>query len=127
MTDPGIALYFSRGRQSLKVSFCEGYQRALRPYEIHRPAWEQIERTSSEIFTILQRANRTVGPAPEITAGLKRFGQILFDLLIPSQTKNKLAATSATVLTLHLEDNLVQLPWELLHDGRDFLCRRFAI
>jgi CHAT domain-containing protein len=127
MTDAAITLYFSRGRQSLKVSFCEGYQRALRPYEIHRPAWDQIERTSAEIFAILQRANRTVGPAPEITAGLKKSGQILFDLLIPSQAKDKLAATSATVLTLHLEDNLVQLPWELLYDGRDFLCSRFAI
>lgn len=127
MTDAGLTLYFSRGQRRLKVTLFEGYQRGLHTYEIHRPAWEQIEKTSGEIFAILQRANRTVGPVPEIFAGLKKSGQILFDLLMPSQAKDKLAATSATVLTLHLEDNLVHLPWELLHDGRDFLCRRFAM
>ena len=127
MTDAGLTLYFSRGQRRLKVTLFEGYQRGLHTYEIHRPAWEQIEKTSGEIFAILQRANRTVGPAPEIFAGLKKSGQILYDLLVPSQAKDKLAATTATVLTLHLDDTLVHLPWELLHDGREFLCRRFAI
>jgi len=127
MTDAGLTLYFSREQRSLKVSFFEGSQKALRPYEIHEAAWEQIEKTAGEIFAILQRANRTTGLAPEILAGLKKSGQILFDLLIPAQAKDKLAATTATVLTLHLEDTLIHLPWELLYDGREFLCRRFAM
>ena len=125
-TPYSIHFSFSREQQSLKVAFFDGHEKPLRPYEIHAVAWEQIEKNSSEIFAILRRANQTARLAPEIVDGLRKSGQILFDLLIPSQAKDKLAATTAAVLTLHLEDTLVHLPWELLHDGREFLCRRFA-
>jgi CHAT domain-containing protein len=127
MTDAALTLHFSREQQRLKVVSFNGHDKALRLYEVHEAAWEQIERTSREIFTTLQRANRTTRPAAEVFDTLRKSGQILFDLLIPSQAKDRFAATTATVLTLHLEDTLIHLPWELLHDGREFLCRRFAV
>ena len=60
MKDGVLTLDFGREQRSLKVAFFEGYEKALRPYEIHEPDWEQIEERSGEIFSILQRANRTV-------------------------------------------------------------------
>jgi CHAT domain-containing protein len=127
MSDKTLTLQLARDGLRLKVSLFEGVEKALRPYAIHEAAWEQIEKSSGEIFAILQRSNRTARPGPEILDGLRKAGHILFDLLIPPQAKDRLAATTATILTLHLEDTLVHLPWELLYDGREFLCRRFAI
>jgi len=30
-------------------------------------------------------------------------------------------------LSLHIDDHLVQVPWELLNDGQEFLCQRFSM
>jgi hypothetical protein len=75
----------------------------------------------------LRRSHRTIIPTPEIHDSLRKAGQLLFDLLIPTRAKDKFAHTDANILTLRLDDTLVQLPWELLYDGDDFLGRRFAI
>jgi CHAT domain-containing protein len=124
MNDGALVLDLTREGRRLKVGFSEDHQKTLRPYEDHEVHWEQVEKTCLEIISLLGRSNRA---APEIPNGLKKSGQLLFDLLIPAKAKEKLATTAAQTLTLRLEDSLVHIPWELLHDGREFLCRRFAI
>jgi CHAT domain-containing protein len=70
-------------------------------------------------------------PAREVTRevleSLKKSGQVLFDLLVPSKAREKLSSTEARNLILYVDDKLVHIPWELLFDGRQFLCRRFAM
>jgi CHAT domain-containing protein len=127
MKESVLTLDVSRQERRLKVSFFEEDDKALHPYEINEVAWEQVESASREILATLRRSNRRVKIDPEVHHSLKKSGQILFDLLIPAHTKEKFAHTDAKVLTLRLDDTLVQLPWELLHDGEAFLCRRFAI
>ena len=39
--------------------------------------------------------------------------------------KEALRKSTAEYLTLRIDDQLVQVPWELLHDGQQFLCQRF--
>lgn len=127
MKDEALILDCAREERRLKVSFSEGHEKAIRPYEIHEVDWPQTERSCREILTALNRSNGSAKISSEILNSLKKCGQLLFDLLIPPQAKAKLADTSATVLTLRLDDSLVHIPWELLYDGREFLCRRFAI
>lgn len=124
MNDGALILDLSREGRRLKVGFTEGHQRTLRPYEEHEVNWEQVEKTCVELIKLLGRSNRG---APEIPDGLKKSGHLLFDLLIPAKAKEQLATSAARTLTLRLEDSLVHIPWELLYDGREFLCRRFAI
>ncbi len=127
MNDRPLTLELAREGRRLKASIVEGGDKTLRPYEIHEVDWQQVENSCREVLNILRRANGSVKPSSEILVSLKKSGQLLYDLLVPPQAKEKLAATGANILTLRLEDTLVHIPWELLYNGREFLCRRFAV
>ena len=120
----------SRENGYIKVSVyerSEGGEKTLRPYEHVDVPWEQIEARRREVISLLNRANRRAKVTREILESLKKSGQVLFDLLIPSKAREKLSSTEASNLILYVDDKLVHIPWELLFDGRQFLCRRFAM
>ena len=120
----------SRENGYIKVSVyerSEGGEKTLRPYEHVDVPWEQIEARRREVISLLNRANRRAKVTREILESLKKSGQVLFDLLIPSKAREKLSSTEARNLILYVDDKLVHIPWELLFDGRQFLCRRFAM
>jgi tetratricopeptide (TPR) repeat protein len=56
---------------------------------------------------------------------LRDTGQLLYDELLTLQAKKDLKGTQAEDLVLSIDDGLVQIPWELLFDGEQFLCQRF--
>ena len=120
----------SRENGYIKVSVherSERGERTLRPYEHVEVPWEQIESSRREVISLLNRANRRAKVTREILESLKKSGQVLFDLLVPSKAREKLSSTEACHLILYVDDKLVHIPWELLFDGRQFLCRRFAM
>src|SRR5262245_13090578 len=120
----------SRENGYIKVSVyerSEGGEKTLRPYEHVDVPWEQIEARRREVINLLNRANRRAKVTREILESLKKSGQVLFDLLVPSKAREKLSSTEARNLILYVDDKLVHVPWELLFDGRQFLCRRFAM
>jgi CHAT domain-containing protein len=120
----------SRENGYIKVSVyerSEGGEKTLRPYEHVDVPWEQIEARRREVISLLNRANRRAKVTREILESLKKAGQVLFDLLVPSKVREKLSSTAARNLILYVDDKLVHIPWELLFDGRQFLCRRFAM
>jgi hypothetical protein len=128
--DGEIVLEASRENGSVKICVYERSdtgERTLRPYENVEVAWEQIDLTRREVITLLNRANRRAKVTPEILDSLKKTGQILFDLLIPPKAREKISSTEARYLILYVDDKLVHIPWELLFDGNQFLCRRFAM
>lgn len=125
-----LVLDISRDEARVKVSVYERSEmgeRTLRQYEESHGPWEQIDAGAREITKLLNRANKRARVTPEIFDNLRKTGQFLFDLLIPSKAREKLSATTATNLILYVDDKLVHIPWELLFDGRDFFCRRFAM
>ena len=130
MENGNLVLELSREDRRIKVGVYEKPERGertLRPYEDAEVSWEQVEKICQEIIGLLNRANKRARVTPEILVDLKKSGQILFDALIPPKAKEKLNSTTATSLILYLDDRLVHIPWELLFDGRNFLCRRFAM
>src|SRR5262249_30741017 len=60
-------------------------------------------------------------------ASLVEKGRALFERALPERVRTRLKETPRTALRLHLEDTLVRVPWELMHDGSDFLACRFAV
>jgi len=54
-------------------------------------------------------------------------GEALFGESLSERARQHLAATGLCYLRLHLDDELVHLPWELMHDGQGFLGLRFAV
>ena len=84
----------SRENGYIKVSVSErneGGERTLRPYEHVDVPWEQIEASRREIINLLNRANRRAKVTREILESLKKSGQVLFDLLVPSKAREKLS------------------------------------
>jgi len=58
---------------------------------------------------------------------VKSLGTKLFAEAISPRAQKKLAQTELRFCRVMLEDALVHVPWELLHDGRDFLALRMAV
>jgi CHAT domain-containing protein len=125
-----LVLDISRDDTRLKISVYEKSQqgeRTLRQYEDVKAAWDEIESARNEIINLLNRANKRAKVSPEIFENLKKTGQILFDLLLPPKAREKLNSTAASNLILYVDDKLVHIPWELLFNGHEFICRRFAM
>jgi len=125
-----LVLEASREGGQIKVCAYErgdGSERTLRPYESVDVAWQQVESGSRELITLLNRANRGAKVTSDILDGLKKTGRLLFDLLVSPKTREIIGATEARNLVLYVDDKLVHIPWELLFDGKQFLCRRFAM
>ena len=76
---------------------------------------------------LLNRADEHAKVTSEILDSLKLSGRFLFDLLLPSKTRAIIETTTVRSLMLHLDDELAHIPWELLFDGKQFLCRQFAM
>lgn len=130
MNDRDLVFEVSREGQKIRIGFyerSEAGEGTLRPYEECHAAWDQIEAACKEIVALLNRANSRARVTQDILQGLKKSGQLLFDLLITAKAREKINSTTAKNLILYLDDQLVQIPWELLYNGREFLCRKFAV
>ena len=58
---------------------------------------------------------------------LERTGKYAFGQLIPMKIQYHLENSSADHLRLDIDERLIDLPWELIHDGTEFLCLRYAV
>lgn len=83
-----------------------------------------VAERAGEILAILTRAN---AGRDGLMSELVEAGRAIYVDLLPSFLKEKLQEAHAPNLVLHLDKPLVGIPWELLHDGDDFLGRRFRL
>jgi len=112
----------------LKVSASEkdqGEEQTLRHYLDHEISETTIRQYTTELINCLNKANKRGRLTNESLNELKRYGQRLFDSLLPLTVKSLVSSSSAADLIVHMNDLLVDVPWELLFDGKDFLSLRF--
>lgn len=121
-------LEFLREEDRIRVRSHEGVtgeQKTLKHYEDLKISIGKTEDYSRKIKDLLNRANRSGKISKEILNGLKQTGQLLYDELFPARTKEMLNNTGIKTLVLGIDDGLVHIPWELVFDGKEFLCQRF--
>ena len=82
---------------------------------------------SAEVVGLLARATRDRKLAGRLRLELVRAGEALFRALVPREVAGALGEGRKVPLTLELDESLLGIPWELLHDGREHLCRRFDL
>ncbi len=99
----------------------------IRHYEEIHASIEWVVQRSQEMAELLNRANRSGRLSRELITKLRELGQRFSDELFTPRIKEKIAVSQADHFTLHVDDRLVHFPWELLHDGRQFLCQRFSM
>ncbi|MBX5483063.1 MAG: CHAT domain-containing protein [Myxococcaceae bacterium] len=69
----------------------------------------------------------SAGGGPSYVARVKELGETLFHAALSERARRHVAETGLRFLRLHLDDHLVHVPWELMHDGKEFLALRFAV
>ncbi len=99
----------------------------LSHYQDRKIDAEDLEDACREVIQILKRANRNRGGTPAILKDLQQIGKRLYDNLLPAEIKKELQNAHSDHLLIQMDDRMVQVPWELLYDGKEFLCNRFAI
>ena len=130
--EPVRELYLdvTRDKDSLKISAHEqlaGEASTVRHYEEIKAPMDRIGVRCGEIVKTLNRANRRGRVTRDILAKLKEIGQVFSDDLFTHNVKEMIKNTRSEHLIISLDDQLVQIPWELIHDGRQFLCQKFSM
>ena len=117
-------------RDVLRISVHEGARGeaiTIRNYEDIDLSMDFIDARCQELVDTLNRFNQKGRITRDAVLKMREIGQILYDRLFSPAIKEKLESTEAEFLCLNLDESLVHIPWELLNDGRNFLCRRFAM
>lgn len=120
----------SSGKTRLKISSWESLSsenRTLRHYVEKTLDMAAIDERCREIALTLNQANRKGKISGEMLVRLEELGKVLNDEILPLRIKESLRKTSAEHLVISLDESLVQVPFELLHDGAGFLSTRFAM
>ncbi len=90
----------------------------------HQP--DRVAALARELVDVLARGNRAHTLGEHNLRNLRSVGQELHGLLVPGEIAQRLQG-SERALYLQVDEQLVPVPWELLHDGDDLWCRRFDI
>lgn len=125
-----LHLEVAREGERLKISAHEqagSESSTLRHYEELQVPMDWLETCSREVAELLNRANRTGRLTRDLLGKLRETGQLFSDELFTLNVKEMIRSSTAEHLTLHLDDRLVHVPWELLHDGERFLCQKFSM
>jgi len=125
-----LHLEVQREGERLKISANEhlsGESSTVRHYEEIPVPMEKIGSRCQEVVDTLNKANRRGHVSRDIFMKFRGIGQVFSDDLFTHGVKEKIRSTKAEHLTISLDDQLVQIPWELLHDGKEFLCQRFSM
>jgi class 3 adenylate cyclase/CHAT domain-containing protein/tetratricopeptide (TPR) repeat protein len=125
-----LQIEITQEEDRLRISADEqisGEAMTLRHYEEIPVSKEKIGAQCREIVEMLNRVNRKGLLTRDVLFKLRETGQIIRDELFTLSVKEKIKKTDAKHLMLILDDQLIHIPWELLHDGQQFLCQQFSM
>ncbi len=107
----------------IKASLSNRFEsETVRSFTDLQPDWETIKKLSSEIADLISHSNRHKLASVK---SLEQCGRKLFGLLVPLEYHELFSKNSDCPLDLRIEESLDLIPWELLHDGNNFLCMQF--
>ncbi len=116
--------------KTIKVSAylrADGEERTVKNYQEIPYNETKIRDYTKGITDVLNKANRRGKIGNDLLVKLKELGMLLFNELIPAEIKERLVQTGENSMVVDIDDRLVHIPWELLYDGKGFLCQRFNL
>lgn len=120
----------AREANQIKISAYErvsGQSSTVRQYEEIPAPMDRIQGRCTEIVETLNQVNRRGKVPTDVLTRLRTIGREFYNDLFPEDIREKLSKSAANHLVVSLDDRLVHIPWELLHDDRQFLCQRFSM
>ncbi len=124
-----LVLEVSRQADLLKMGIFKQGESAqtIRHYSQCRITAEEVDKLCQDSAYILHKVSQRSSPGHEPLAALKKIGQLLWDQMLTRPVKEKLKDAPAKGLVLSLDEELMNIPWELLYSGEDFLCLKFIL
>jgi len=124
-----LVLEILRQDKTLKMSVFEQNELAstLRHYSQCQVSFGEIDRLCQQLLSVLNKADKLGVLEPHLIQGLKKTAQLLWDQLLTRAVKDRLKTTQVQDLILSLDEELINIPWELLYDGSNFLCLNFNL
>lgn len=123
-----FVLEFTKEADRIKIS---GYEKAdrerktVRHYDEVKVDTDRIHTYNRDIIKLLNQATPRGRVSTDILEKLKTSGRLLYDEIFSLEIKRKLSETLSQDMIISVDDHLVNIPWELLHDGNSFFCLRF--
>lgn len=119
-----FVLELAIGANGLKVTALDGAadKGTVKAYEETPLSRPDIDRLAAPFSTFMHGGG--TGAYLDLVRG---HGAELFQRTLSGRARGRINSTSLRYLRLHLDDELVHVPWELMHDGREFLALRFAM
>ncbi|MGA1792245.1 MAG: CHAT domain-containing protein [bacterium] len=102
-------------------------RKTIEYYEDLEVSHTDINNNCIELFRHLNSTGKKAKADNAVIDRIKYIGQSLFDQLLTLKIKKLLYSTRCKEIILKIDGNLVQIPWELLYDGSQFLCQKFSI
>lgn len=124
-----LVLEISKQDNALKMGLFEQREliSTLRHFNQHPISFAETGRLCQEITSALNKSNKQSCVGEDLIKGLTKAGQLLWNHLLSRPIKEKLRAAKASDLILSLDEELINIPWELLYDGTNFLCLNFNL
>jgi hypothetical protein len=99
----------------------------IKTYEEFQVNWDYLKVKTAEILGLLRciAGSRDASRDGRIQEKMVEVGGDLYRELIPTSLRGKLDSAAGGHLLLSIDHDLVHLPWELLHDGQEFMCRKY--
>ncbi|RKY30744.1 MAG: hypothetical protein DRP74_06400 [Candidatus Omnitrophota bacterium] len=112
---------------SLSIYGQREFASTLRHYSRSPATMEQIEHLCHEITYLLNKVDKNGNLEAQSISALKKTGQLLWDGILTSAVKERLKNCEVKDLVLSIDEELIDIPWELLYDGKDFFCFKFNL
>lgn len=97
----------------------------LEPTTSHVSTWAGVEQVGAQIREAISEINLRRG-AEDAERRLADAGGRLFQTAFPSDIREQIRSSGCHYLVLDLDATTLDIPWELAHDGSDFLGCRFS-
>jgi len=119
-----FVLELGLGSDGLRVSAIDGAadKGTVKPFAEVPLAAAQLD-SMGRSFDPFLRGDGTVA----YTEQIRECGEALYQQCMSDRARRRLEETDLGYLRLHVDDRLVHLPWELMHDGLNYSGLRFAV
>ncbi|MDD4900211.1 MAG: CHAT domain-containing protein, partial [Candidatus Omnitrophica bacterium] len=118
-TQPLVLEILKQG-SGLSMSLFEQRELAstVRHYHQMEVSFPEINRLCQENIFLLNKSS---------LERFKKVSRLLWEHLFTRQVKEKLKRSHSGALIISLDEELINIPWEFLYDGEDFLCLKYAL
>jgi tetratricopeptide (TPR) repeat protein len=88
---------------------------------------ESLERICAELGVYLKSVSRNDTLKGAYASELAKYGQLLWEDAVPAVLKNRfLELPQGAHIAFSLDEELITVPWELMHDGNTFISLRLS-